>query len=503
MTTLIKDQHALYNWPEAWSDDIKLRDLVFLDVETTGGKPQRDGITEIGLLHVCQGELVQTWHTFVKPLQSIPPWITRLTGISNAMVDQAPSFAQIAQELAGLLAGKVLVAHNARFDYSFLKAEFKRLGIDWNAQTLCTVKLSRALFADEKRHGLDALIARYGLVCQQRHRALDDAQVLWAFFQLLPRYHAPESIWSAVKTQLKQPSFPPNLSPNALDQCEDVPGVYRFYDSAGQVLYVGKSIHLRSRILSHFNSDHRHVKELQMSAEIHDLDWTMCSGDLGAQLLEAQEIKRLSPKFNVKLRKLTTLWSLVKQTDNLGFEGLTIVRLDGVFADQLAGLYGLFRSKKQAESALETLVNAHNLCHRLTGLEKKKTGACFAHQLNKCKGACVGKEPATLYNLRQSLGLLPLQQKVWPWPGAVLVKERTLQQDGRGYEEVEEDEALETLPQQVIYQWCWLGTVHNATELADLLSARPLRYGIDLDQYRILCKFLLTPPKGVSVMALT
>jgi len=476
------------NLIESWPNDDKLRDFVFLDVETTGGKHQRDGITEIGLLHVCQGELVQTWHSLIQPTKSIPPWITRLTGIYNQMVQDAPTFKKVAEELAGLVEGKILVAHNARFDYGFLKSEFKRVGIEWNALTLCTVKLSRALFKEHKRHGLDQIVERFDLTCDQRHRALDDAKVLWDFFQLLPQYHSQETIWQAVKSQLKQPSLPPNLKPNALEGCEDIAGVYRFYGSSGQVLYVGKSVSLRSRILSHFNGDHRHSKALQISTEIYDLDWTVCSGDLGAQLLEAQEIKRLSPKFNVKLRKLTKLWSLFSKIDKQGYETLQVVSLNGLYADDLSGLYGLYRSKKQAISAIEKLANEQNLCHRLTGLENKKSGACFAHQLKKCKGACVGKESAQIYNLRQSMGLHPLQQKAWPWNGAVLVKESSAQLN-------ENDE--QTL--HVVYQWCWLGSVSNEGELHDLLQTQQQDYVIDLDQYRILCKFLLTPPKGLTI----
>ena len=475
-------------WINNWSNEPKWSDFVFLDVETTGGKHERDRITEIGLLHVCQGELVQTWQSFVQPQQSIPPWITRLTGITNAMVAEAPTFAELASELAGLLQGKVLVAHNARFDYSFLKSEFKRAGIQWSVPTLCTVKLSRSLFKSHKRHGLDQIIERFDIECNHRHRALDDAQVLWAFFQKIPQFHDFEDVWAAIRAQLKQPSLPANLSADALQGCEDLPGVYRFYGSSGQVLYVGKSVNVRSRILSHFNSDHRRSKALQMSSEIHDVDWTFCTGDLGAQLLEAQEIKRLSPKFNVKLRKLTKLWSLVKKLDKNGYENLEIVTLQGLYADQLEELYGLFRSKKQAESALEKLASEHKLCHRLTGLEKKKQGACFAHQIKKCQGACVGKENATLYNLRQSMGLLPLQEKVWPWSGPVLVNES--------------DEVSEIPTYHVVYQWCWLGVVSSEEELHSLLDVQQKEYVIDLDQYRILCQFLLQPSKRVTIKAL-
>ncbi|HHT00526.1 MAG TPA: DNA polymerase III subunit epsilon [Thiomicrospira sp.] len=472
-------------WVDNWSDEAKWRDFIFLDVETTGGKHQRDSITEIGLFHVRQGELVQTWQSFIQPRQSIPPWITRLTGISNSMVADAPKFKEVAEELVSLLEGKILVAHNARFDYSFLKSEFDRVGIKWRVTTLCTVKLSRALFKTEKRHGLDQIIERFDIQCNERHRAMDDAKVLWEFFQKLPKYHTFDTIWQAISVQLKQPSLPPNLSPDILQDCENLPGVYRFYGSTGQVLYVGKSIHLRSRILSHFNNDHRTSKALQMSSEIHDVDWTLCSGDLGAQLLEAKEIKRLSPKFNVKLRKVTKLWSLVKKVDNHNYETLEITSIEGLCAEQLDGLFGLFRSKKQAEKALDKLANEHKLCHRLTGLEKKKQGACFAHQVKKCQGACIGKETPAIYNLRLSMALMPFQQKVWPWSCPIMVKER-----GGGTKKA----AI-----HVVHNWCWLGTVYSEEELHSLLENRQQEYVIDLDQYRILCQFLLKPSKNIQI----
>lgn len=485
---VISNNQILDSWPK----DNKLSDLVFLDVETTGGKHQKDGITEIGLLHVCQGELVQIWHSLIKPIHSIPPWITRLTGISNSMVKEAPLFSEIAEELLSLLEGKILVAHNARFDYGFLKSEFRRVGINWNTPTLCTVKLSRSLFKNEKRHGLDQIVERFGLQCENRHRALDDAKVLWNFFQILPKYHSKDDIWQAIKTQLKQPSLPPHLASDALDGCDDLPGVYRFYGEKGQVLYVGKSVNLRSRILSHFNSDHRHSKELQMSMEIHSVDWTQCSGDLGAQLLEAQEIKRLSPKFNVKLRKLSKLWSLVKKQDKKGYDVLEIVCLSGLISEQLKDLFGLFRSKKQAINAIEKIANEQQLCHRLTGLESKKSGACFAHQVKKCKGACVNKESPEMYNLRLSMGLIPLQEKSWPWPGAIMVSES-----------FEYSDQIDSQPVHVINQWCWLGMVNNENELYSLLDNQQNDYVIDLDQYRILCKFLLNPPKGIKIISVS
>ncbi|WP_232023478.1 exonuclease domain-containing protein [Thiomicrorhabdus aquaedulcis] len=464
-----------------WPQDPKLTDWVFVDVETTGGKHQKDFITEIAVLHIYKGEWVSTWHSLIKPPISIAPWITNITGISNAMVANAPSFEEVAHDLAALLNGKILVAHNARFDYGFIKSEFKRQGIDYRANTLCTVKLSRALFKQHARHSLDHIIKRFDLDCPNRHRALDDAKVLWAFFQLLPRYHTLKNIWLQVSDQLKQPSLPPNLAPNSLDGCKDVPGVYRFYNQHGSVIYIGKSVQLRSRILSHFNSDHRHSKELQISSEMHALDWTVCAGDLGAQLLEAQEIKRFAPKYNVRLRKLTKLWSLSAQHDAQGYQQLKLGYSNNLTADRLGALYGLFRSQKQAQTVLEKWVTQHQLCHRLTGLENKKSGACFAYQLKKCKGACCAQELPARYNVRQQIALTTLKNQTWPWAGPILVKETT-------------DDCEQV---HLINQWCWLGSAYNDVQLQDLLEraqdASDDHYVIDLDQYHILCRFLLNP----------
>lgn len=157
--------------------------LIFLDLETTGMTAAHERITEIGLVEVANGEVVGSWSQLVNPQKSIPPFIQSITGISDAMVRDAPGFEQLAPRLYELLAGKLLVAHNARFDYGFLQSEFGRLGLSYVSRVLCTVKLSRKLFPEHRRHNLDSLIERHGLSCSARHRALGDAEVLWQFLQ--------------------------------------------------------------------------------------------------------------------------------------------------------------------------------------------------------------------------------------------------------------------------------------------------------------------------------
>ncbi|WP_044407908.1 exonuclease domain-containing protein [Thiomicrospira microaerophila] len=463
-----------------------LDNWVFVDIETTGGKLHVDEITEIALIHVCEGEVVERFQTLLKPSRSIPPWITEFTGISNAMVVDAPRFADIADSLAAKLHNKIFVAHNARFDYGFINAAFKRLGLDFKLPVLCTVKLSRALYPEHKRHGLDQLIARFDLDCEQRHRAMGDAEVVWQFLQKALHHKGADALIAQCKTQLKTYSLPANLDPAVMQDCPDTPGVYRFYNQYGSVIYVGKSVTLRTRILSHFTQGQALAKDLQIAQELYHLDWIECAGDLGAQLLESKLVKELSPKYNRQLKKLTRLWRFQVFQDKQGYDNLKLVSTEKLCAADLEDSYGLYRSKAQAIKALEKRVAEHNLCQRLTGLESKASGACFPYQLKRCKGPCIGEESPLAYNLRLASALLPLKQQVWPWPGALLVKETHGERE----------------QWHLIDQWCWIGSASDQSALDDLLENRPSNLQIELDSYKILCKFLLKPAKALEIIQL-
>ena len=182
--------------------------LIFLDLETTGMVAAHERITEIGLVEVANGERVDSWSQLVNPEKRIPPFIQSLTGISNKMVQHAPRFEQLAPGLFERLEGKLLVAHNARFDYGFLKSEFARLGMSYRSRVLCTAKLSRKLFPEHRRHNLDSLIERHGLKCSARHRALGDAEVLWQFLQKIHAEIDAVRIGAALQAQLAAPGLP-------------------------------------------------------------------------------------------------------------------------------------------------------------------------------------------------------------------------------------------------------------------------------------------------------
>ena len=285
--------------------------LAIVDLETTGAHPSWDRVTEIAVLEVDNGDVTSEWSTLVNPDTPIPAAIQALTGISNAMVADAPRFAELAQDLHARLDGRIFVAHNARFDYGFLRSEFERSGLQFSARTLCTVRLSRRLYPDQARHNLDSLITRHRLQCRARHRALGDAEAVWQFLRAALAEHGQEVVGTAARQIAKQPSIPAHLERAAIDAIPDAPGVYLFYGERDLPLYVGKSVAMRSRVLAHFADNLRSSREMQLAREVRRIDFERTAGELGALLREAQLVKELAPVFNRQLRRVSDLCGFV------------------------------------------------------------------------------------------------------------------------------------------------------------------------------------------------
>jgi DNA polymerase-3 subunit epsilon len=399
--------------------------MVLLDCETTGGKATYHRIIEIGLLIIDNGELIETWQTFVDPEMALPPFIQRLTGIRPEMLDGAPLFADIASELVNRLEGRTLVAHNARFDYGFLKNEFQRAGIRYNAKPLCSVKFSRNLYPQFKRHGLSQIIQRFQLAINNRHRALDDAEMIYQFFLKSSALFADEEIKATCASILKRPSLPIKLDAAEVEKLPASAGVYYFYDDSGALLYIGKSVHIRNRVMSHFSGDHKNPKDLQMSSKIAHIDFHQTPTDFGAQIYESNQIKALLPLYNRRLRKVKKMFQYRTDTDELGYLRLSIeaIDTDNPAADEQ---FGLFRSPRQASKKMHQLADQYFLCHKLLGLESShgRNTPCFRAQLKKCFGACCGKETAVTYNERMQVALKDYQIKIWPYDDAILIEER-------------------------------------------------------------------------------
>jgi DNA polymerase-3 subunit epsilon len=459
--------------------------VVFLDVETTGAAANADRITEIGLVEVNAGELVEEWSTLVNPGRRIPPAIEALTGITNAMVAEAPGFERLSTELHRRLDGKLLVAHNARFDYGFLRSEFARVGLRYQSRVLCTVKLSRRLYPGERHHNLDSLIARHGLECGQRHRALADARVLWDFARRIRQTFGDEAVLAAVAEVLKTGALPARVDPGLVDALPDSPGVYVFHGEGDTPLYVGKSVNIRSRVLAHFSGDHRVAKDMRIAQELTRVTWHETSGELGALLQEARLVKRLAPVHNHRLRgndvPCAFHWDATKTLPP------KLVDASDVDFSMAPDLYGLFRSRSRANRALREIAEANSLCPRVLGLEHG-SGPCFSYQLKKCRGACCGKESALSHNLRLANALGRLRIEPWPYAGPVGVRE-TDPVSGRS--EV-----------HLLDRWCHLGTFESEAELFDGLDAR-FDQVFDLDAYQILSRWLARRRHDIEIIDLS
>ncbi len=452
--------------------------LIFIYLETTGANPTIDRITEIGLVEVDRRGNATHWSSLVNPSVSIPAFIQSLTGISNEMVRTAPSFAQLAAALHERLEGTLFIAHNARFDYGFLRNAFSEVGYSFRSEVLCTVKLSRALFPNESRHSLDALISRHQLKADARHRALADADLIWQFWQTLEQQVPQDVLIPAVKTLLQRPSLPSHLPSDALDRLPDTPGVYLFYGENDLPLYVGKSVHLRQRVMSHFSADHKLYKDMRLAQQLHRIEWRETVGEIGALLLEAQLVKSLQHIHNRKLRRQGSLCAWRAKVDAGVYAPPELSNASDADFGRTDTVYGLFSSKRKAESTLRELAEHHQLCLVQIGLEGRAQSnkPCFGWQLQRCKGVCIGKEPEALHHARLLTALSGLRVKTWPFEGAVGLIEKGAQGKSAVH---------------WVNNWCYLGTAEPEEALQDLIENSPARPVFDMETYKILSKALM------------
>jgi DNA polymerase-3 subunit epsilon len=443
--------------------------VAFVDVETTGADPRSDRITEVAVVETLGGEVLSEWSTLVNPGREIPAGIQTLTGITDEMVASAPTFADIGLDLAARLGGRLFVAHNARFDYAFLRNEFQRAGLAFDSDVLCTVRLSRRIQPGERRHDLDTLIARHRLSCDQRHRALADARVLVDLAAALARCVTAQQFDAALAEALQRPQMPAGIAREVLDQLPDAPGTYLFYDATGAPLYAGKAGNLRTQVLAELRSNAAHANALRASAQAGTLEWTLSAGPTGAALRELRLIETHAPRHNRSPRQRRDAFALrwrPEQAARVGVADLSEEALDG-------DLFGPFRSRADALSALRGLARAHRLCPICLGLESG-AGPCSAHQSGNCRGACIGAESEVAHLVRVGLALNRLRIPGWPFRGPVAI--------------VEQDEAHTVTEYHVARDWRYLGSARDAGELVELAAAALPPF--DIDAYRILQRAL-------------
>lgn len=451
---------------------------VFVDIETNGGNGDRGRITEIALIRVENGEVVEEFTSLVNPGSPIPYWITRLTGISDGDVAGAPYFDEVAPEIHRILDGALFVAHNVRFDFSFVKRQLEAVGYTFRPKLFCTVRMSRKLYPEHTGHSLEKIINRHAIQTADRHRAYADAKAIYDFTQLAIQEKGIEAFQQALALQLKTKTLPPNVDEEAFARIPQTPGIYIFEDKEGTPLYVGKSINLRTRVMSHFSNDTKIAKEMKLSLSSHSISFVETETEIEALLLESAKVKELQPMHNRLLRRTTQQTVFVKNENE---DGYSVIGIENRQLDQeteLSTIYGVYTSRMKAKARLESLMKTFQLCPKLLGLEKS-SGACFRYHLGLCKGACVGKESAELYNRRVEYALERSRIEAWPFKGALSV-------------------AISKTKALIIDQWIVKGYI-TALDDGSTYSER-ITNGFDMDTYKIIRSYLRTHKTAITLL---
>ena len=362
-----------------------------LDIETTGGQFNEEGITEIAIYKYDGYEIVDQFISLVNPEKPIQPFVVKLTGINNAMLRSAPKFYEVAKRIIEITDDCILVAHNTSFDYRILRTEFNRLGYDFIKPTLCTVELAKKLIPEQPSYSLGKLVRALGIPMSDRHRASGDALATVKLFQLLlAKDSEKEILIGLIKAEIKS-----GLSPKLLDIVESLPnktGIYYIHNEKGDLIYIGKSKNIKKRVNQHFTGKNNKSKKIQ--AQVFTVTYEETGSELVALLKESEEIKINKPIHNRAQRKSIFQWALYEVLDDKGYLNLKLQKADGRKKEITA-----YTTLQEGKNSLFRITEKYNLCQKLNGLYETQNG-CFQHKINECNGACLGKETPEVYNER-------------------------------------------------------------------------------------------------------
>jgi DNA polymerase-3 subunit epsilon len=333
-----------------------------VDIETTGGHPETNGITEIAIVLHNGKEIEERFSTLVNPLTPIPKFVAHLTGISNEMVAKAPTFSQVADKIYHLLKRRIFVAHNVNFDHSFIKYHFKAAGYDWNTRKLCTIRLARKAFPGHQRYGLEHICHTLGIVNNSRHRALGDAEATAELFDRIIAKGGDKFINTFLRREGRDQTLPPYLHEDYVNNLPLTPGVYYFHDSKGKVIYVGKAKCLKHRVVSHFTGLDTGEKRQGFLREIHSVTYQECAGEFTASLLESVEIKKLWPAYNKSQKRFDQLYAIYLYEDARGYLRLGIDKK---------------RKNLPAMASFGLMADAHRTLWKLVNRFELHAGLCF------------------------------------------------------------------------------------------------------------------------------
>lgn len=362
-----------------------------LDIETTGGKYNEEGITEIAIYKFDGHKVVDQFISLINPEIPIQPFVVGLTGINNEMLRHAPKFYEVAKRIVEITEGCIIVAHNAKFDCRILGTEFRRLGFEFEPKNLCTVELAQKLIPGQISYSLGKLVRSLGIPLSDRHRATGDAQATVKLFKMLLTKDTDKEI---LKNSIR--NTPKNHMDTKLvvllEKLPTITGVYYLHNEEGEIIYIGKSKNLKKRVRQHFTNDNRRSMEIQK--EVVSISFEATGNELNALLKENEEIKRNKPKYNKALTKNLFSYALYHSKDPEGYMHLSIGKADG-----RKKAITTFTNLQQAKAHLNFITEEYQLCQKFTGLYSGK-GSCFQHSIKKCHGACAGEEHFSDYNER-------------------------------------------------------------------------------------------------------
>jgi DNA polymerase-3 subunit epsilon len=381
-----------------------LMKFAIVDIETTGGNAARDRITEIAIFLHDGEKVVDEFCSLINPECSIPPFISRLTGINDEMVANAPKFYEVAKEIVQITDGAVFVAHNANFDYNFIRESYRSLGFNFTRDHLCTVGLSRKIIPGFRSYSLGNLCNSLNISITDRHRAKGDAFATVKLFEILLQKNNDHTFSNFIKNDYINLRFPPGFNKSIIDKLPETYGVYYLHNSDGRIVYIGKSNNIRQRILSHFrNKQSRKAQELRNS--VADITFEETGNELIALLLESEEIKKNQPIFNRAQKRTVKNHSIYFSENENGYITFRISN-----ETNQENLVTLASTYDHALDMIDELIHKFKLCQKLCGVFSI-VHACFKYSVKQCNGACIGKETPEDYNKRAKAAIDSLQYK--------------------------------------------------------------------------------------------
>ncbi len=362
-----------------------------LDIETTGGQYNEEGITEIAIYKFDGHQVTDKFISLINPERAIQPFVANLTGINNNMLRNAPKFYEVAKRIVEITDGCILVAHNAQFDYRILRTEFRRLGFTFKRKTLCTIELSKKLIPNQPSYSLGKLARSLGIPVSDRHRANGDALATVKLFKLLLAKDSSKSIITkAVKAENVG-----QLNPRLQDIVEQLPsavGVYYMHREDGTIIYIGKSKNIKKRVNQHFTSTSRKSKNIQR--EVVAVTYEETGSELIALLKESEEIKINKPIYNRAQRRAFFQFALYTEKTQEGYIALKLDKADG-----RKKAVTTFTNFEEGKKMLFTITEKYKLCQKVNGLYQSNS-YCFQYHIDCCNGACNLEEHPEEYNKR-------------------------------------------------------------------------------------------------------